>query len=105
MNFSDGCLRDQSLHAVRRAKGIPVTSWSGVIYRAFPLEDFPNARFLYENLLFLPVHQSLVIEDLQPMICILPETLNEAVRKDQRRQVYENIDANTSVSLPPSPTQ
>jgi perosamine synthetase len=95
----------KDLQAVLRAEGIPVTSWSGVIHRAFPLEDFPNARFLYENLLFLPVHQSLGIEDLQTMIGILRETLNGAVRTDERRQVYENIDANRSVSLPPSPTQ
>jgi hypothetical protein len=32
---------------ILRAKGIPATSWAGVIHRAVPLENFPNARFLY----------------------------------------------------------
>ena len=70
------------LQRILRAKGIPVTSWSGVIHRAFPLEKFPNARFLYENLLFLPVHQSLETEDIHTIIRILRETLNEKVRID-----------------------
>jgi perosamine synthetase len=77
------------LQRVLRAKGIPVTSWSGVIHRAFPLEKFPNARFLYENLLFLPVHQSLEIEDIHTMIRILRETLNEKVRMDRSRQTFK----------------
>jgi perosamine synthetase len=91
----------KDLQPVLRAKGIPVTSWSGVIHRAFPLESFPNARFLYENLLFLPVHQSLGIEDLQTVICILRKTVDEAVRRDQSRDVYESSDASTPASLPP----
>jgi perosamine synthetase len=95
----------KDLQAVLRAKGIPVTSWSGVIHRAFPLENFPNARFLYENLLFLPIHQSLKTEDLQTMIRILRETLNKTVRIDQSRQVSKSTDAKSSALLPPSLTQ
>jgi dTDP-4-amino-4,6-dideoxygalactose transaminase len=95
----------KDLQAVLRAKGIPVTSWSGVIHRAFPLEDFPNARFLYENLLFLPIHQSLKTEDLQTMIRILRETVDKTVRIDQSRQVSKSTDAKSSALLPPSLTQ
>jgi perosamine synthetase len=95
----------KDLQPILRAKGIPVTSWSAVAHRLVPLEKFPNARFLYENLLFLPVHQSLKPKDLGTMIVILRETLNERVRMDQSRQVCENINANTSALLPPSPTQ
>jgi perosamine synthetase len=90
------------LQRILRAKGIPVTSWSGVIHKAFPLEKFPNARFLYENLLFLPVHQSLEIEDIHTIIRILRETLNEKVRMDRSRQIFKLIGAKNSF-LPRSP--
>jgi perosamine synthetase len=90
------------LQRILKAKGIPVTSWSGVIHRACPLEKFPNARFLYENLLFLPVHQSLVTEDIQTMIRILRETLSEKVRMNRSRQMFKVIGAKSS-PLPRSP--
>jgi len=90
------------LQRILRAKGIPVTSWSGVIHRAFPLEKFPNARFLYENLLFLPVHQSLEIEDIHTMVRILHETLNEKVRMDRSRHIFKLMGAKSSF-LPRTP--
>ena len=63
-----------------RAKGIPATSWSGVIHPSLPLEEFQRARFLYDHLVFLPIHQSLDERDVETIIRILGETLkNECV--------------------------
>jgi len=42
----------KDLHLVLRERGIPATTWSGVIHASLPLEQFPNAQFLYENLVF-----------------------------------------------------
>jgi perosamine synthetase len=89
----------KDLQAILRAKGIPVTSWSGVVHEALPLESFPSARFLYENLLFLPVHQNLETEDIQTIIRILRETLNEKVQMHRNPQTYQRIGAKTSASL------
>ena len=91
----------EDLQMILRAKGIPVTSWGGVIHQALPLGKFPNARFLYENLLFLPIHQNIESEDLRTMVGILRETLNERVRIDQSRKVSGSIDVKSSALLPP----
>jgi perosamine synthetase len=64
------------LQATLRAKGVPVTSWSEVVHSTLPFDEFPNAQSLYKNLLFLPVHQSLEVEDLEKMISILRQTLD-----------------------------
>jgi dTDP-4-amino-4,6-dideoxygalactose transaminase len=88
------------LQMILRAKGIPVTSWGGVIHQALPLEKFPNARFLYKNLLFLPIHQNLESKDLRTMVGILRETLNEKVRLDQSRKSFGSIDVKSSPLLP-----
>jgi len=62
-----------------RRRGIPATSWSGVIHPSLPLPQFPKARVLYDHLNFLPVHQTLSERDLETMIRVLRETLNESV--------------------------
>ena len=67
-----------------RARGIPATSWSAVIHPMIPLQQFPKARFLYEHLIFLPVHQDLNEQDLVTIVSILRETLNETVRLDAK---------------------
>lgn len=90
----------EDLLMILRAKGIPVTSWGGVIHQALPLDKFPNARFLYENVLFLPIHQNLESEDLRTMVGILRETLNERVRIGQFRKDFESIDVKSSALLP-----
>ena len=47
------------LHIVLRSRGIPAATWGGVIHPSLPIDDFPDARFLYDHLYFLPVHQDL----------------------------------------------
>jgi perosamine synthetase len=85
--------RSIDLQPMLRGKGIPVTSWGGVIHKAMPLEKYPNARFLYKNLLFLPIHQSLNNQDLQTMVDILRKSVDEATEIEPRRQVAESLIA------------
>lgn len=67
-----------------RAKGIPATSWGGVIHPSLPLQYFPKARVLYDSLMFIPIHQSLDERDLETIIRVLGETLNESVGIDAK---------------------
>ena len=62
-------------HRRLRARGIPAATWGEVIHGDLPLHDFADAGFLYENLIFLPIHQSLGPDDLQTMIAILREEM------------------------------
>jgi dTDP-4-amino-4,6-dideoxygalactose transaminase len=48
-----------------REEGIPAVTWEGVRPADLPLGLFPDADYLYGNLVFLPVHQSLTRRDLQ----------------------------------------
>ena len=63
-------------HLRLRARGVPATTWGDVVHRELPLEAFPDARFLYENLIFLPIHQSLTAGELEAMIGILVDELS-----------------------------
>jgi perosamine synthetase len=74
----------KNFQMVLREKGIPATSWSGVIHPSLPLQQFPKARILYDHLVFLPVHQSLSEQNLETMIRILGEALNEGLGKDAK---------------------
>jgi len=55
-------LRDA--HVSLRHRGIPAATWGGVQHPQIPQHSFPNSRFLYEKLVFLPVHQCLEDKDL-----------------------------------------
>jgi perosamine synthetase len=58
-------------HVLMRKMGIPAVSWGGVRYPKISSAEFPDADFLYENLIFLPIHQ-----DLQPKhLDLLVETI------------------------------
>jgi perosamine synthetase len=48
-----------------RVMGIPAVTWNGVRPLDFESASFPDAEFLYKNLVFLPVHQDLSAEDLR----------------------------------------
>ena len=50
-----------------REAGIPAVDWQGVRPNDLQLDAFPDADWLYRNVVFLPVHQNLTAEDL---ICI-----------------------------------
>lgn len=57
---------DAHLHL--RKLGVPAVTWGGVRVEGLSKEEFPDADFLYSNLVFLPVHQNLSIQDLQCML-------------------------------------
>lgn len=70
-----------------RYAGIPAVDWQGVRPRDLPLDAFPDADWLYKNVVFLPVHQNLTAKDLllitrvvkqvvQSAGSVLPETLH-----------------------------
>jgi perosamine synthetase len=59
--FFDGL---PNAHRNLRSKGIPAAAWEGVRPNGTGKEEFPSADFLYENLAFLPVHQSLSQDSL-----------------------------------------
>jgi dTDP-4-amino-4,6-dideoxygalactose transaminase len=81
------------IQLILRARGIPATSWGGVIHPSLILEQFPSARFLYDNLLFLPIHQSMEEKDLQAMIRILGEVLQQRLQVDEK-----SLDGSLSLS-------
>jgi perosamine synthetase len=58
-----------------RARGIPAVSWGGVRHPSLPKGRFPQAEFLYDNLIFLPVHQSLGVRDLSLVVDEVKELL------------------------------
>jgi dTDP-4-amino-4,6-dideoxygalactose transaminase len=80
--LAQGGIKD--LQLILRARGIPATTWGGVIHPSLILEQFPSARFLYNNLLFLPIHQSMEEQDLQAMIRILGEVLQQRSQVDEK---------------------
>ncbi len=52
-------------HLELRAMGIPAIAWDGVRPAGIFPDEFPRADFLYDNLVMLPVHQSLRRRDLE----------------------------------------
>lgn len=72
-------------HRTLRSLGIPATAWDGV--RPSPVSDqsFPDAGFLYNNLVFLPVHQNLRERDL--------DLIFDAVRKVRGNSLRGTITA------------
>jgi dTDP-4-amino-4,6-dideoxygalactose transaminase len=67
-----------------RARGIPANTWSGVIHPSLILEQFPSARFLYGNLVFLPIHQGMEERHLRSMTQILDQVLQEKLSIDEK---------------------
>jgi perosamine synthetase len=51
-----------------RELGIPATTWEGVRPLELALDFFPDAEYLYNNLVFLPIHQNLKVEDLKKIV-------------------------------------
>jgi dTDP-4-amino-4,6-dideoxygalactose transaminase len=62
-----------NVHHILRARGIPAVTWGGVIHPTFRLEGFPDADFLYQNLVFLPIHQDLGEAEMRIMANVLTE--------------------------------
>src|SRR5207244_2402730 len=51
-------------HTLLRRKGIPAVTWGGVRHPRTAGEGFIDSDFLYENLVFLPIHQCLDDRDI-----------------------------------------
>ncbi|MGA8073421.1 MAG: DegT/DnrJ/EryC1/StrS family aminotransferase [Candidatus Acidiferrales bacterium] len=52
-------------HLPLRRAGIPAVSWEGVRHAMAGKREFPGAGFLYDHVVFLPVHQDLTRADLE----------------------------------------
>jgi dTDP-4-amino-4,6-dideoxygalactose transaminase len=55
-------------HLLIRAAGIPAVTWGGVRPDDVSEAEFPGADFLYNNLVFLPLHQNLSAQQLRAMV-------------------------------------
>lgn len=71
--------RQKNFHVVLRREGIPAFTWSGVIHSTLPLNQFADSSFLYDNLVFLPIHQGLRKRDLEVMAEVLRRSLDSYV--------------------------
>jgi dTDP-4-amino-4,6-dideoxygalactose transaminase len=60
-----------------RELGIPAFTWEGVIHPDLPLAEFPDADFLYHNLVLLPMHQSISREDIKAIARTAEQVLAE----------------------------
>jgi dTDP-4-amino-4,6-dideoxygalactose transaminase len=65
----------QNFHLTLRSKGIPASTWGGVIHPQLSLNEFPDAAFLYQNLVLLPVHQGLRAREMQTIIQVMSDAL------------------------------
>jgi dTDP-4-amino-4,6-dideoxygalactose transaminase len=63
----------RNFHLDLRSKGIPAVTWGGVIHPELRIEAFPDAAFLYQNLILLPVHQSLGETELRTIVDVVAE--------------------------------
>lgn len=68
----------RNFHLELRARGIPAATWGDVVHPSLPLHDFPEAGFLYDNLVFLPVHQDLDRRGLDAMVKTVSSVLEPA---------------------------
>ena len=75
-------------HLLLREAGIPAVTWGGVRVDEVSERDFPDASFLYDNLVFLPIHQDLSPDHLQTIV----ETVKR-VRSESRRLLPQKIFA------------
>jgi perosamine synthetase len=56
-------------------KGILAIQWWSGFHQAFDWADFPEARYLKEHLLVLPVHQQLTTRDVEYMVAMLTKQM------------------------------
>lgn len=67
----------KDFHTLLRSKGIPAVTWGGVIHPMLSLEEFPDAVFLYQNVVFLPIHQSMENSQMQMLVEVLAEAAKQ----------------------------
>jgi dTDP-4-amino-4,6-dideoxygalactose transaminase len=59
-----------------RSNGVDAFVWRGIFHHKLKLEKFPDANFLYQNLVLLPIHQSLNKLKLQTIIEVIDGLLH-----------------------------
>jgi perosamine synthetase len=74
--------------ATLRAQGIPAVTWNGVRPSGMSWDLFPDADYLYKNLVFLPVHQNLSEQELRQIV--------QAVKFVQQSRSLHRIESLTS---------
>jgi perosamine synthetase len=79
--FFDGI---QDAHLVLRQLGIPAVTWGGVRPSKVNTGVFPTADFLYDNLIFLPLHQNLQQKDLDIIVGTVKQVLNKYPSRPSR---------------------
>jgi dTDP-4-amino-4,6-dideoxygalactose transaminase len=67
------------LNRLLRQEGIPSFTWEGVIDPALPLADFPDADYLYHNLVLLPAHQDLTEREIGLLSATIGRVVASAV--------------------------
>lgn len=55
-------------HLSLRQLGVPAVTWGGVRPQELQRELFPDSEFLYDHVVFLPIHQSLTEADLDAVV-------------------------------------
>lgn len=68
--FFDGL---PNAHLLLRSRGIPAVTWGYVRPSGVNSVNFPDADFLYDNLVFLPVHQNLSTGALRQIVTAVLE--------------------------------
>jgi dTDP-4-amino-4,6-dideoxygalactose transaminase len=67
-----------------RERGIPAATWGGVRPQGLDPKQFADADFLYDNLVFLPVHQDLTSDSLQRIIEVVADTAGVRMTSESR---------------------
>jgi dTDP-4-amino-4,6-dideoxygalactose transaminase len=60
----------RSAHRLLRSRGIPAVAWDDVRHPDLGVGRFKDADYLYENLVFLPIHQCLREQDIQKIVSV-----------------------------------
>jgi dTDP-4-amino-4,6-dideoxygalactose transaminase len=58
----------ENVHLALRSLGIPAFTWGGVVHPSLPKGEFPDAEFLYDNLVLLPIHQDIGEREMNSMV-------------------------------------
>ena len=64
-----------NFHILLRSRGVPAFTWGGVIHPSLDLHNYPDGKFLYDNLILLPIHQGMNENDMNYMITTMKDLL------------------------------
>jgi perosamine synthetase len=77
--FIDGV---PNAHLLLRDLGLPAVTWGGVRVQGISGREFPGANFLYDNLVFLPVHQNLSEDHLRTIVNAVVKVASETRKRE-----------------------